>query len=81
MSEKLNSEISVIGIDIGEEPFHLVGRIRAAGSCCGRSSRGQVEAAACQPAAVLDQRGGCVGARHLSRKLKAVKADVSRLVK
>ena len=25
MSEKLNSEISVIGIDIGKNSFHLVG--------------------------------------------------------
>ena len=28
MSEKLNSEIAVIGIDIGKNSFHLVGQDR-----------------------------------------------------
>jgi len=32
MSEKLNSEIAVIGIDIGKNSFHLVGQDRR-GAC------------------------------------------------
>jgi transposase len=45
MSEKLNSEIAVIGIDIGKNSFHLVGQDRR-GSIVLRQkwSRGQVEA-------------------------------------
>jgi hypothetical protein len=45
MSEKLNSEIVVIGIDIGKNSFHLVGQDRR-GSIVLRQkwSRGQVEA-------------------------------------
>ena len=44
MSEKLNSEIAVIGIDIGKNSFHLVGQDRR-GSIVLRQkwSRGQVE--------------------------------------
>ena len=49
MSEKLNSEISVIGIDIGKNSFHLVGQDRRLRQ---KWSRGQVEArlANCRPA-------------------------------
>ena len=45
MSEKLNSEIAVIGIDIGKNLFHIVGQDRR-GSIVLRQkwSRGQVEA-------------------------------------
>ena len=45
MSEKLNSEIAVIGIDIGKNSFHLIGQDRR-GSIVLRQkwSRGQVEA-------------------------------------
>ena len=45
MSLKLNSEIAVIGIDIGKNSFHLVGQHRR-GSIVLRQkwSRGQVEA-------------------------------------
>ena len=37
MLQKLNSEIAVIGIDIGKNSFH--NRISAALSCCDRSGR------------------------------------------
>ena len=45
MSQKLDSEIAVIGIDIGKNSFHLVGQDRR-GSIVLRQkwSRGQVEA-------------------------------------
>ena len=59
MSEKLNSEIAVIGIDIGKNSFHLVGQDR----------RGRIVlrqkwvarpggSAACQPATVPHRHGG-----------------------
>ena len=38
MLQKLNSEIAVIGIDIGKNSFHLA-RISAGLSCCDRSGR------------------------------------------
>ena len=45
MSEKLNSEISVIGIDIGKNSFHLVGQDRRGRIVLRQKwSRGQVEA-------------------------------------
>src|SRR5260370_28429520 len=45
MSEKLNSEIAVIGIDIGKNSFHLVGQDRRGRIALRQKwSRGQVEA-------------------------------------
>jgi hypothetical protein len=37
MSDKLNSAIAVIGIDIGKNSFHVVGHDKRGQSCCGRS--------------------------------------------
>jgi hypothetical protein len=39
MSQTLNAAIAVVGIDIGKNSFHIVGTMRAAPSCCGRSGR------------------------------------------
>ena len=39
MSQKLDTSIAVIGIDIGKNSFHIVVRISAVPSCCGRSGR------------------------------------------
>ena len=39
MSEKLNTAIAVIGIDIGKNSFHVWATISAARSCCIRSGR------------------------------------------
>ena len=39
MSQKLNSEIAVIGIDIGKNWFHLVGHDKRGAICCGRNGR------------------------------------------
>jgi transposase len=76
MSEKLNSEIAVIGIDIGKNSFHLVGQDRR-GSIVLRQkwSRGQVEARLANLPPCLIGMEACVGAHHLSRKLKALGHD------
>jgi hypothetical protein len=37
MSQKLESAIAVIGIDIGKNSFHVAATMSAARSCCGKS--------------------------------------------
>jgi hypothetical protein len=37
MSQKLESAIAVIGIDIGKNSFHMSATMSAVRSCCGRS--------------------------------------------
>jgi len=37
MSQKLDASYAVIGIDIGENSFHIVGQNPAVSSCCGRN--------------------------------------------
>ena len=68
MSQKLDSEIAVIGIDIGKNSFHLVGQDRR-GSIVLRQkwSRGQVEARLANLQPCLIGMEACVGAHHLSR--------------
>ena len=45
MSQRLNSEIAVIGIDIGKNSFHLIGQDRRGNIVLRQKwSRGQVEA-------------------------------------
>ena len=39
MSQKLESAIAVIGIDIGKNSFHVVGHDARGASCCGKSGR------------------------------------------
>jgi hypothetical protein len=39
MSQKLNSTIVVIGIDIGKNSFHVVATTRAAKSCAAEADR------------------------------------------
>jgi transposase len=76
MSEKLNSEIAVIGIDIGKNSFHLVGQDqRGALVLRQKWSRGQVEARLANLPPCLIGMEACVGAHHLSRKLKALGHD------
>src|SRR5438105_8199050 len=76
MSEKLDSEIAVIGIDIGKNSFHLVGQDRR-GSIVLRQkwSRGQVEARLANVRPCLIGMEACVGAHHLSRNLQALGHD------
>ena len=76
MSQKLNSEIAVIGIDIGKNSFHLVGQDRRGRIVLRQKwSRGQVEARLANLPACLIGMEACVGAHHLSRKLKALGHD------
>ena len=71
MSEKLKSTIAVIGIDIGKNSFHVIGQDRR-GSLVLRQkwSRGQVEARLANLPQCLIGMEACVGAHHLSRKLR-----------
>ncbi len=76
MSEKLNSEIAVIGIDIGKNSFHLIGQDRRGRIVLRQKwSRGQVEARLANLPPCLIGMEACVGAHHLSRKLKALGHD------
>jgi transposase len=76
MSEKLNSAIAVIGIDIGKNSFHIVGQDQR-GSIVLRQkwSRGQVEARLANLRPCLIGMEACVGAHHLSRKLQILGHD------
>jgi hypothetical protein len=68
MPHKLNSAISVIGIDIGKNSFHVVGHDkRGAIMLRQKWSRGQVEARLANLPPCLIGMEACVGAHHLSR--------------
>jgi transposase len=80
MSQKLESVIAVIGIDIGKNSFHVVGHDeRGAIVLRQKWSRGQVEARFANMPPYLIGMEACVGAHHLSRKLKAL-GHVARLM-
>jgi transposase len=76
MSEKLNTAVAVMGIDIGKNSFHVVG-LDARGAIALRQkwSRGQVETRlANMPPCLIGMEAG-VGAHHLSRRLKTLGHD------
>jgi hypothetical protein len=76
MSENLNSAVAVIGIDIGKNSFHVVGLDdRGAIVLRQKWSRGQIEARLANMPPCLIGMEACVGAHHLSRKLKAFGHD------
>jgi transposase len=76
MSEELNIAITVIGIDIGKNSFHVVGLDkRGAIALRQKWSRGQVEARLANMPPCLIGMEACVGAHHLSRKLKSLGHD------
>ena len=76
MSQTLNTAIAVIGIDIGKNSFHVVGHDeRGAIVLRQKWSRGQVEARFANMPPCLIGMEACVGAHHLSRKLKAFGHD------
>ena len=76
MLQKLNSEIAVIGIDIGKNSFHIVGQDqRGAIVLRQKWSRGQVESRLANLLPCLIGMEACVGAHHLSRKLTALGHD------
>ncbi|SIO15274.1 Transposase [Bradyrhizobium erythrophlei] len=76
MSQKLESAIAVIGIDIGKNSFHVVGHgERGAIVLRQKWSRGQVEARFANMPPCLVGMEACVGAHHLSRKLDSLSHD------
>src|ERR1700678_1810229 len=76
MSQTLKATIAVAGIDIGKNSFHVVG-LDQRGAIVLRQkwSRGQVEARFANMPSCLIGMEACVGAHHLSRKLKALGHD------
>jgi transposase len=76
MSQKLNTAIAVIGVDIGKNSFHVVG-LDQRGAIVLRQkwSRGQVESRFANMPPCLIGMEACVGAHHLSRKLKGLGHD------
>jgi len=76
MSQNPDSAVAVIGIDIGKNSFHVVGLdTRGAIVLRQKWSRGQVEARLANMSPCLIGMEACVGAHHLSRKLKAFGHD------
>ena len=71
-----HSAVAVIGIDIGKNSFHVVGLDdRGAIVLRQKWSRGQIEARLANLPPCLIGMEACVGAHHLSRKLKALGHD------
>jgi transposase len=76
MSQKPESTIAVVGIDIGKNSFHVVGLDkRGAIMLRQKWSRGQVEARFANMPPCLVGMEACVGAHHLSRKLNSLGHD------
>src|SRR5207244_8773962 len=76
MSQQLSTTIAVIGVDIGKNSFHIVG-LDQRGAIVLRQkwSRGQVEPRFANMPPCLIGMEACVGAHHLSRKLKGLGHD------
>src|SRR6516162_3007856 len=76
MTEILKRVIAVIGIDIGKNWFHVVG-LDGHGAIALRQkwSRGQVEARLANMPRCLIGMEACVGAHHLSRRLRLLGHD------
>ena len=76
MSQTANTAIAVIGIDIGKNSFHVVGHdARGAIVLRQKWSRGQVEARLANIPPCLIGMEACVGAHHLSRRLRMLGHD------
>ena len=76
MSQTLNTTIAVVGIDIGKNSFHVVGHDeRGAIVLRQKWSRGQLDARFANMPPCLVGMEACVGAHHLSRKLKTLGHD------
>jgi transposase len=76
MSEKIIPEIAVVGIDIGKTSFHVIGLDRRGAVVLRqRWSRSQIAARFANMPPCLVGMEACVGAHHLSRKLKALGHD------
>jgi transposase len=76
MPETAQKRIAVVGIDIGKNSFHVVG-LDERGAIVLRQkwSRGQVEARFANLPPCLVGMEACVGAHHLSRRLRALGHD------
>ena len=76
MSQNPNAAIAIVGIDIGKNAFHVIG-LDQRGAIVLRQkwSRGQVETRFANMPPCLIGMEACVGAHHLSRKLKALGHD------
>src|SRR5437764_1299103 len=76
MSNKLTATVATMGIDIGKNSFHVVG-LDERGAIVLRQkwSRAQVDARLANMPACLIGMEACVGAHHLSRKLRALGHD------
>src|SRR6202163_614177 len=76
LAEALKKSIAFLGIDTGKNSFH-VARLERCGAIvlCQKWSRGQVEARFANMPPCLVGMEACVGAHHLSRKLKALGHD------
>jgi transposase len=76
MPRKSKGTVAVLGIDIGKNVFHLIGLDkRGAIVLRQKLSRGQLEARLANMPPCLIGMEACVGAHHLSRKLKALSHD------
>ena len=76
MNESANRSIATIGIDIGKNSFHVVGLDKRGAIVLRQKwSRGQVEARLVNVPPCLIGMEACVGAHHLSRKLKMLGHD------
>jgi transposase len=76
MPETAHKAIAVVGIDIGKNSFHVVGLDeRGAMVLRQKWSRGQVEARFANMPPCLVGMEACVGAHHLSRRLKELGHD------
>src|SRR5262245_25944085 len=76
MSETVKATVTVVGIDIGKNSFHVVGLDRRGAIVLRqRWSRGQVEARFANIPRCLTGMEACVGAHHLSRRLQALGHD------
>jgi len=76
MAETLKTAVAVIGVDIGKNSFHVVGLDRRGAIVLRQKwSRGQVESRFANMPPCLIGMEACVGAHHLSRKLKALGHD------
>src|SRR5512136_1032166 len=76
MAATAQSAIAELGIDIGKNSFHVVG-LDGRGAIVLRQkwSRGQVETRFANMSPCLIGMEACVGAHHLSRKLRALGHD------
>ena len=76
MPKTASTQIAVIGIDIGKNSFHVVGHdSRGAIILRQKWSRGQIEGRLGNLPPCLVGMEACVGAHHLSRRLKALGHD------